>query len=248
MVSVSGGIDSAVTYALMLEASKAPNSPIRKAYGIAQPIHSTAKVWQRAYELRSLGGTVVTIDQTNLFDQLVAKVGSEAGLKGSQFADGQLRSYMRTPVNYYVAQLLSSSGFPTIVLGTGNYDEDGYLRYFCKAGDGTVDVQLIADLHKSEVFAVARELKVPQSILVAPPTADLWEGQTDEGEMGFSYDFVELYTTWLKYSEAEQQAFLAKLNPEAKAYFTTTGNLARTIHERNAHKASWPINLNVYKV
>lgn len=48
------------------------------------------------------------------------------------FANGQLRSYMRTPVNYYVAQLLSNNGAPSIVLGTGNYDEDGYLRYFCK--------------------------------------------------------------------------------------------------------------------
>lgn len=53
-------------------------------------------------------------------------------------------------------------------------------------------MQLIADLHKSQVFAVARELGVAASILAAPPTADLWEGQTDEDEMGFSYDFVEL--------------------------------------------------------
>jgi NAD+ synthase (glutamine-hydrolysing) len=54
--------------------------------------------------------------------------------KGGTFADGQLRSYMRTPVNYYVAQLLSANGNLSIVLGTGNYDEDGYLRYFCKVG------------------------------------------------------------------------------------------------------------------
>ena len=60
-------------------------------------------------------------------------------------------------------------------------DEDGYLRYFCKAGDGVVDVQLIADLHKSEVFQVAKYLEIPEEIRVAPPSADLWEGQTDEG-------------------------------------------------------------------
>ena len=52
----------------------------------------------------------------------------------------------------------------------------GYLMYFCKAGDGSVDIQLISDLHKSEVFAVGRVLGVPTSILVAPPSADLWEG------------------------------------------------------------------------
>ena len=59
-------------------------------------------------------------------------------------------------------------------------DEDGYLCYFCKAGDGVVDVQLIADLHKSEVFTVGKYLEVPEDILVAPPSADLWDGQTDE--------------------------------------------------------------------
>ncbi len=243
MVSVSGGIDSAVTYGLMMEASRKPGSPIKKTIGIAQPIHSTAAVWKRAYELHPLGGTIITVDQTKIFDQLASLVSEASSLKANQFATGQLRSYMRTPVNYYVAQLLSSNGNASIVLGTGNYDEDGYLRYFCKAGDGTVDVQLISDLHKSEVFDVARELGVPKSILVAPPTADLWEGQTDENEMGFSYDFVELFTTYLQYGDAEKKAFLARLNGEAKSYFTATGEKARQIHERNAHKASWPVNL-----
>lgn len=59
-------------------------------------------------------------------------------------------------------------------------DEDGYLCYFCKAGDGVVDVQLIADLHKSEVFKVSRFLGVPETILSAAPSADLWDGQSDE--------------------------------------------------------------------
>jgi NH3-dependent NAD+ synthetase len=59
-----------------------------------------------------------------------------------------MRSYMRTPVGYYCAQLLSQAGTPCVVMGTGNRDEDGYLAYFCKAGDGVVDIQLIADLHK----------------------------------------------------------------------------------------------------
>lgn len=107
-----------------------------------------------------------------------------------------MRSYLRTPVNYFVAQLLGQEGYRCIVLGTGNFDEDGYvmvmvvvvmrryLCYFCKAGDGVVDVQVIADLHKSEVFQVARHLNIVKSILNAPPSADLWEGQTDEEELG----------------------------------------------------------------
>ena len=186
---------------------------------------------------------LAAVDQTSIFDQLASAVHEATKLKDSMFANGQLRSYMRTPVNYYVAQLLSANGNGSIVLGTGNYDEDGYLRYFCKAGDGTVDVQLIADLHKSEVFRVGRELGVPESILAAPPTADLWEGQTDEDEMGFPYDFVELYTTWNEYSQSDKDAFLHRLDSVSKAYFIDKGNQARKIHEKNAHKASWPVNL-----
>ena len=107
-----------------------------------------------------------------------------------KFANGQLKSYMRTPINYYTAQLLSAKGYPAIVLGTGNKDEDLYLCYFCKAGDGVVDVQLISDLHKSEVFQVGRLLGVPHHILEAPPSADLWEGQTDENELGEFFIFL----------------------------------------------------------
>ena len=113
-------------------------------------------------------------------------------------------------------------------MGTGNRDEDGYLGYFCKAGDGVVDVQLIADLHKSEVFKVGAVLGVPESILNSPPSADLWEGQTDENELGVTYDFVELYTGWyLPLPDAKKKEF------------------CETVHRRNAHKLNGPKNLNV---
>jgi len=176
---------------------------------------------------------------------LVGIVDEAIGTKGNQFSTGQLKSYMRTPVGYYTAQVLSQSGTPCIVLGTGNKDEDGYLCYFCKAGDGVVDVQLIADLHKSEVFAVGRHLGVPEAILVAPPSADLWEGQTDEGELGFTYDFVELYTEYLALPEEEQKALRDSLSEEGLKYLLETGKKADQIHARNKHKLHFPVNLNL---
>jgi len=215
-VSVSGGVDSAVMYGLVTIAAKQLGSPIQRVVGVAQPIHSTASIWRRALELQpAFGGEIITVDQTALHSQLDALVTGAMGVSSKPFASGQLRSYMRTPVGYYVAQLLSQEGLPAIVMGTGNQDEDGYLMYYCKAGDGVVDVQLIADLHKSEVFLVAREIGVPPSILAAPPSADLWEGQTDEDELGMSYDFVELYIEYLMLSKEERAKFMGDLDKES---------------------------------
>jgi len=132
------------------------------------------------------------------------------------------------------------------VLGTGNHDEDGYLGYFCKAGDGVVDVQLISDLHKSEVFKVGAELGVPESILRSPPSADLWDGQTDEEELGVSYDFVELYTGWyLKQSEEDQKGFVESMDEETLKEWNHYKDICETVHRRNAHKLNGPMNLNV---
>lgn len=177
-------------------------------------------------------------------------------IEGKDFASGQLRSYMvvngflndlqRTPVGYYVAQLLGQAGTPCVVMGTGNRDEDGYLGYFCKAGDGVVDVQLIADLHKSEVFKVGAVLGVPSCILNSPPSADLWEGQTDEDELGVTYDFVELYTGWfMKLDEKEQKEWLESLDEKTRKEWDRSSTICETVHRRNAHKLNGPKNLNV---
>jgi NAD+ synthase (glutamine-hydrolysing) len=238
VTSVSGGIDSAVTLALCAEAKKHAGSPIQHVVGVCQPICSSAWALERGREnIAACGAEEIIVDQTEIFKTLGGLVDKAAGIEGGQFARGQLRSYMRTPVGYYVAQLYGQKGTPAIVMGTGNMDEDGYLAYFCKAGDGVVDVQLISDLHKSEVFKVATALGVPTNTIVAPPSADLWDGQTDEDELGFSYDFVELFTGfYLKLDDTHKQAFRDSLSAEAKAQFEAWASAAEKVHKRNLHK------------
>lgn len=245
VTSVSGGIDSAVILALCARASKAEGSSIQVNVGVCQPIHSSAWALERGLEnVRSCGAKEVVVDQTDLHSILGDKVDAAAGISGGAFARGQLRSYMRTPVGYYVAQLFSQNGTPAIVMGTGNMDEDGYLAYFCKAGDGVVDVQLISDLHKSEVFKVAKAIGVPENTRVAPPSADLWDGQTDEDELGFTYDFVELFTGYyLKLSPDAKAAFEAELDAESKEQFASWSAAAVRVHERNKHKLGGIVNL-----
>jgi NAD+ synthase (glutamine-hydrolysing) len=151
---------------------------------------------------------------------------------------------MRTPVNYYAAQLLSQQGYPAVVMGTGNKDEDGYLAYFCKYGDGAVDVQLISDLHKSQVFMVAKEFSVINSILKAKPSADLWEGHTDEEEMGVSYDFVEFLTGYyMSLSCDEQKEFADSLTKESHDEFVICKSKCEEIHRKNSHKLNGVVNL-----
>eukprot|EP01083_Nonionella_stella_P042803 115536_1 len=246
VVSLSGGVDSAVMLGLMKYASKMKDSPLEKVLAISQPIHSSQWAYDRAHACaKQLDCDIITVDQTSIFNDLKALIDKQVGIKGGSFQSGQLRSYMRTPSAYYVAQCISQTGLPCVVMGTGNKDEDGYLAYFCKAGDGVVDVQLIADIHKSEVFKVGKELGVPNSILDAAPSADLWDGQTDEDELGFTYDFIELWTNYLEYDDKEKEEFKKDLNVDALKQLEEWGEKAVKIHNRNKHKLDSPKNINI---
>ena len=239
VVSVSGGIDSAVTLALLHYTMRLPDSQLKKITALNQPIHSSAWALDRSIELcKKFDIELTVIDQTDIHTMITERF----PIDGTAFSKGQLRSYMRTPTNYYAAQLLSQQGYPAIVVGTGNKDEDGYLAYFCKYGDGAVDIQLISDLHKSQVFSVGQELGVPASILQAKPSADLWEGHTDEDEMGVSYDFVEFYTGYYLNLPYEEQTILRE-SLSSMEEFTTCKKICENIHKRNAHKFGGVVNI-----
>ena len=97
---------------------------------------------------------------------------------------------------------------------------------------------------ESEVFSAGKELEVPQSILNAAPSADLWDGQTDEGELGFSYDFVELFAGWfINITLSDKQAFVDRLCNDALEQFSTLAKAANTVHQTNKHKMLGIVNL-----
>tara|TARA_Y100000816_G_C25987301_1_gene515674 strand:+ start:100 stop:963 length:864 start_codon:yes stop_codon:yes gene_type:complete len=245
VLSVSGGVDSALTLALLKNTLELPNSNLKKIWAINQPIHSSTWALERSIELcNNYNIELFIINQDDVFDKIKDLVKSSTNVAGNKFSNGQMRSYLRTPINYYCSQLLTQEGFPSIVIGTGNMDEDGYLAYFCKAGDGVVDLQLIADLHKSEVFKVAEFLKVPMSIVNAKPSADLWDNQEDEKELGFTYDFIEFYTgVYLKLDDNEKKNFKNSLSEGSYQEFIDFEEKCVNVHNKNKHKLNGVINL-----
>lgn len=244
VISVSGGVDSAVVSGISAKVrdlvNKDPTHPLNEANGgkfilIAQPINSTPEIQNRAYEVgKKFNFEVITIDQSENWKNICDQVNINYKSPLSPFAASMLKSYMRTPVAYAFAASLRG-----IVWGTGNFDEDGILRYFCKFGDGAIDLSIIHDLHKSQVFELAKYLGVPNSILIAPPSADLAPGQTDETELGIKYDLVFLIVNFLfGYTKTEKDNFVNSLSPEARDQFSDGVKRVLQLEKSTRHKKS----------
>jgi NAD+ synthase len=176
VVGLSGGIDSAVTAALAVGAVGAHN-----VYGVKLPCHSQSEDAQYAELVaRALHINIQTIDLTAACDALEAVLP-----EGPQLARANIRPRLRMTALYYIAQI-----HHCLVAGTGNKPEM-MVGYFTKYGDGGVDIEPLGALYKHEVRALARVLGIPQPIIVRPPTAGLWPGQTDETELGITYDELD---------------------------------------------------------
>ena len=177
VVGLSGGIDSAVVAALG-----------RRAFGhemlaVIMPCHSASVDAEDALLVaRALDIPCQTVDLTAAFDALASKLE-----RLPQMATANLKARLRMATLYAVAQ---AENF--LVCGTSNRSEYE-TGYFTKYGDSASDLWPLADLLKTEVRAAAKVLGVPNRIIDKAPTAGLWEGQTDEGEMGFSYDELDRY-------------------------------------------------------
>ena len=244
IIAVSGGIDSSVTLALVHYASKQPHSPIEKIVPVTLPVFKSEfttnqnGATERAREIiEKLGLIGGTVDLTKAFIELKGAVDKGVGITGGNWASGQLVSYIRTPAIYYTTSLMSQENKPAIVCGTTNRDEGSYLGYVGKASDGMVDVQIISDLHKSEVRTVAKYLGVPESILKIEPTGDMFDGRTDEEVFGAPYDFVELFLLLKSLEDsADRESYLALLDEKSREQFDILSARLEDLHRYNGHK------------
>jgi NAD+ synthase len=162
---------------------------------------------------------VMTIDLARPLEALLVQTQQALGTwppgsapddeKLAKMAQANLKPRLRMTTLYYVANRLNY-----IVAGTGNRTEIA-IGYYTKYGDGGVDVLPLGSLVKSDVRALARELGVPARVIEKPPSAGLWAGQTDEGEMGFTYTELEDYL--LRGPDAVAPATVMKIERLARA-------------------------------
>jgi NAD+ synthase len=177
VVNLSGGLDSSLSCYLAAEALGAENVlALRLPYKTSTP--DSAEHAQLVID--ALGVQSLTIPITDMADGLISQFPEM-----NRVRQGNIMARLRMIVLYD-----QSEAFKGLAVGTGNKTEI-LLGYTTLYGDSACAINPLGDLYKTQVRQLAKAIGIPQVIQDKPPTADLWLGQTDEGELGFTYEEVD---------------------------------------------------------
>jgi NAD+ synthase len=232
ILNLSGGIDSALVAYLVAEAVGPDN-----VVALRLPYQSSSQdsLDDAQSVIDDLGLRSDTIEITPMVDPLLARFPDASTLR-----KGNIMARMRMVVLYD-----QSVAFRALPIGTSNKTET-LLGYTTIYGDNAAGVQPIADLYKAQVRQLARALGVPKNIIDKPPSADLWAGQTDEGELGFTYDLAnqvlyllvdERYTVEEVIAEGFDRKFVEKIWRQVRInhYKRTMPNVAKLSRRSFGH-------------
>jgi NAD+ synthase len=230
VVGISGGIDSAVTSTLCAKSGK---EVLLLNLPIYQPEQQLSLAEQHISWLEARFQSVkgVEVDLTPAFKSLEKTLPSDIQ-DGLSMANTRSRLRMLTLYAFATHNKM-------LVTGTGNKVEDFGVGFFTKYGDGGVDISPIADLMKTEIYDIGRELDIIQGIINAAPTDGLWaDDRTDESQLGATYAELE----WAMLFEAEPQDE-DQLNNRQKEILA----IYRRVHQANVHKIKPVPVLNIPK-
>ena len=185
VLGLSGGIDSALVVELAAKSLGPEN-----VTAIAMP-HQLSSPLSLACAKESAAHAGVQLEEVDITPMANAHI-HEAGLSKSMDAAARLRKGNFMARARMMTLYDRSARDNSLVIGTSNKTEL-LLGYGTIHGDMASAINPIGDLFKSQVVALSIHLGVPESILNRPPSADLWEGQTDEDELGFSYDALDSF-------------------------------------------------------
>ncbi len=222
VVGISGGVDSAVTSTLCAQTGL-------PTLCVEMPIHQAASHVSRGREhieqLKNRFPNVTNIeaDLTSVFETFKNVVPNNVDHDKLHLSLANTRARLRMTTLYYFAGIHG-----LLVAGTGNKVEDFGVGFFTKYGDGGVDLSPIADLMKSDVYALGEFLKIPTSILIASPTDGLFgDDRTDEDQLGASYDELE----WAMLEDEK-----GKLSTDFSGREKTVFEIYKRLNTLNKHK------------
>jgi len=198
VVDISGGVDSALTSTLCAQTGKLT---VLVSLPILQDPSQQKRAERHMQKLKNQFANILCFDisLTEVFQ--VFKSSLQSPVPQHELAMANARSRLRMTTLYAIAQ-----AHDCLVVGTGNKVEDFGVGFFTKYGDGGVDLSPIADLTKSQVWQLAKEVGVLEEIIKAKPTDGLWgEDRTDEEQLGASYPELE-WAMDFKGSEKELNA------------------------------------------
>jgi len=177
VIGLSGGIDSALSAYLSAEALGAEN-----VLAVRMPYKTSSEDSLNDAEsvIQALGLSTLTVPITEMADPLIERFPDMSNVR-----KGNIMARLRMTILYD-----QSAAWGGLVMGTSNKTEI-LLGYSTIYGDSGVALQPIGDLYKTQIRELAAALNVPQTIIDKPPSADLWVGQTDEGELGYTYAEVD---------------------------------------------------------
>ena len=222
VIGISGGVDSAVTSTLCAQTGL-------KTLCVEMPIHQDSSQVIRGREhIEQLKKRFPNVkndiaDLTSVFETFKKAVPSSDNAVKVNLSIANTRARLRMTTLYYFAGIHG-----LLVAGTGNKVEDFGVGFYTKYGDGGVDLSPIADLMKSDVYALGKFLEIPESIQNAAPTDGLFgDSRTDEDQLGASYDELE----WAMF-EAESNKKIKNFVGREKEVFEIYSKL----NEINQHK------------